>query len=63
MLSCETDGATIYYTLDGTAPSQSKTLYTGPIELSKSATLKAKAYKTGLLVSDEMSETYNISNV
>ena len=42
-ISCETAGATIYYTLDGSDPTTSSTLYSGPIAISADATLKAIA--------------------
>lgn len=47
-ISCETDGVSIYYTLDGSAPSSSSTLYTTPIEISSRKTLKAIAIKDDL---------------
>lgn len=40
-------GASIYYTLDGSAPNQGTKLYTGPLTLRSSATLKAVAYFKG----------------
>lgn len=43
-----TDGSSIYYTLDGSDPDQTKTLYTSPISVSSTTTIKAKAYKTGM---------------
>ena len=46
-ISCATSGAAIYYTTDGTAPSAQSTLYTGPITLSTTTTLKAIAIKNG----------------
>ncbi|GHT43099.1 alpha-1 2-mannosidase [Bacteroidia bacterium] len=42
-----TPGASIYYTLDGSEPSEKATLYTSPIPLTSSKTIKAKAYKDG----------------
>ena len=42
-ISCETAGATIYYTLDGSDPTTSSTLYSEPIAISADATLKAIA--------------------
>lgn len=44
-LSCATEGATIYYTLDGSVPDQWSTPYTGPVTISDDATLKAVAIK------------------
>ncbi len=47
-LGTNTDSATIYYTLDGTAPDRRSGIYTGPITIDKTTTLKAFAYKKGL---------------
>lgn len=44
VLSSTTPGATIYYTTNGTAPTNQSTVYTAPIPLSSSTTLKAIAY-------------------
>lgn len=42
------DGATIYYTLDGTDPDKNSTLYQGPFVLNEDATIKAVAYNGSL---------------
>lgn len=44
-LTCATEGATIYYTLDGKEPTAASTEYTAPIAISKTTTLKAVAIK------------------
>ena len=46
-IACTTDGATIYYTTDGTDPKTSgtKSAYSAPFQLSASATVKAIANK------------------
>ncbi len=44
-LSCATEGATIYYTLDGTVPDEMSTPYTGAITIDTDVTLKAVAIK------------------
>ena len=47
-ISCETSGASIYYTLDGSDPTTSSTLYSEPIAISADATLKAIAVASGM---------------
>lgn len=47
-ISCGTKGATIYYTTDGTTPSEASTLYTGTFNVSTEGTVvKAIAYADG----------------
>ncbi len=59
-LSCETDSIAIYYTLDGSSPSQASTHYTGPIFIGASQTLKARAFRTNWTASEIKSEVYVI---
>ncbi|PJI10445.1 MULTISPECIES: cellulose binding domain-containing protein [Clostridium] len=60
-LSSATSKAAIYYTTDGSDPTSSSTLYSGPITISKTTTLKAIAVKAGMTDSDVTSDTYTIS--
>ncbi len=50
-LGCDTKGAKIYFTLDGSEPTEESTLYKKAFELNKTTTLKYVAYKKGLLPS------------
>jgi hypothetical protein len=53
-----TSGASIYYTTDGSSPTQSSSLYTGAMTLTTSAVVKAKAFKSGYNASAEVSATF-----
>lgn len=46
-MACATAGASIYYTIDGSTPSAASTLYSDPITLSDTTTVKAIAVKGG----------------
>lgn len=52
------DDASVYYTLDGTSPTNNSTLYEGVITLNESATVKAIAVKDGCNNSAITSATY-----
>ena len=60
-ISCETEGASIHYTLDGTAPTASSALYTAPVAIATTTTLKAIAVKEGNADSEVASATYTIN--
>jgi hypothetical protein len=47
-ISTTTPGATIRYTIDGTEPTASSTVYNTPINISSTTTVKAKAWADGL---------------
>ncbi|OJX90697.1 MAG: hypothetical protein BGP01_04795 [Paludibacter sp. 47-17] len=57
-LTSATAGASIYYTVDGSTPDNTKTLYTAPFSVSATTTVKAIAYKTGMDASAVSSATY-----
>jgi hypothetical protein len=56
-----TAGASIYYTTDGSTPTQSSALYTGAMTLTSSAVVKAKAFKSGSNASMEASASFNVT--
>src|SRR5262249_16799933 len=58
-----TSGASIYYTIDGSTPSQSSTVYTGAMTLTSSTDLKAKAFKSGSSPSTEASASFAFASV
>ena len=60
-LSCSTEGADIYYTINGSTPTSSDTKYTGEISVSATITIKAIAVKSGMADSDVATETYTIA--
>jgi hypothetical protein len=57
-MSCATSGATIRYTTNGSDPTSSSTVYSGPLTLSATTTLKARAFKSGMTDSAVASGTY-----
>ena len=62
-LSDTTTGATIYYTVDGSAPTASSTQYSAPISLSATTTIKAFATAAGMMPSAVATGAYTISTV
>ena len=47
-INCNTEGATIYYTTDGSEPTTESSVYSSPISVSTTTTIKAMAVKEGL---------------
>jgi hypothetical protein len=57
-LACDTPAAQIRYTLDGSTPTATSSLYTMPFLLDYSATLTAKAFKSGAVSSAAATATF-----
>jgi hypothetical protein len=62
-LSTTTASAAIYYALDGSVPTPSSTLYSEPITISSTTTLKAIATAPGYVQSGISSATFSFSGV
>lgn len=66
-ITCATQGATIYYTIDGTEPTNQSTEYTAPFELTEAATVKAIAYDvtgaTSAVASKEFVKTLSVATI
>ncbi len=60
-ISCSTVGASILYSVDGTEPTPSSILYTNPVNISSTATLKARAFKTDWDASEIATANYEIN--
>lgn len=59
-LACATDNAEIRYTMDGTEPTETSTLYSAPISLTTTTTVKAKAFKTDWFTSATATAVYTV---
>ena len=62
-LSCATEGAEIYYTLDESEPTAESTLYTEPIALETTTTVKAVAIDAKGNASEVVSQKYVIYDI
>lgn len=62
-ITCATENAAIYYTLDGTEPDNNSTLYTAPITIDATTTLSAIAYADGLDASAVKTADYVLPTV
>jgi len=66
-LATETEGATIYYTLDGSKPFESGgrfpagLTYTGPVRIARTVCLRARALKPGFKPSTIVTHTYLVN--
>lgn len=59
---CSTEGVIIYYTIDGTDPDSTSTVYNTAINVAEDKTIKAIAYKEGMNPSNIASASYVIIN-
>ena len=60
-IACETEGATIHYTVDGTEPTAQSAVYGEPIAVGETTTIKAIAVKEGMTDSEIAEATYTIN--
>ena len=59
-ISCDTQGATIYYTIDGTEPTEASAVYENPIAVAATTTINAIAMKDGMTNSVMATATYTM---
>ena len=59
-IECPTD-ATVFYTLDGSDPDESSAVYTQPIKIDRTTTLRACAAQEGFALSQVTTQTYFVS--
>ena len=57
-ISSPTEGATIRYTVDGSEPDETSEIYTEPLNISETTTIKARAFKMGMRPSETVTATY-----
>ena len=62
-ISCATEGATIYYTTDGSDPTTSSSVYADPIVIDASKTIKAFAVKDGRSNSEIATALYTVAEL
>lgn len=59
-ISCSTSGAKIYYTIDGSDPTNSSIAYSKPFLVNTDMTIKAKAFKNEMIDSEIATANYQI---
>lgn len=60
-ITCSTAGASIYYTTDGSMPTEASSVYDEEIAINTDTTVKARAYKDGYVPSQVVSAAYIVS--
>ena len=61
-MSSATPNSTMYYTTDGTAPSTSSNLYSGPVTLTVTTTINAIAISSGAIQSTDSTAAYVVAS-
>ncbi|MDD2204628.1 MAG: CotH kinase family protein [Bacteroidales bacterium] len=62
-MSCSISGANIYYTLDGSEPTEASTAYSSPITVTSGIrTIRARTFAGGYLPSDIVTQTFFINS-
>ncbi|MFK7926071.1 MAG: lamin tail domain-containing protein [Bacteroidia bacterium] len=61
-LSCATAGVDIYYSTDGSEPSQADALYSAPLSISQHSSLRVRAYKSAYEASPVATASYMIDD-
>ena len=62
ILSTQTKGAVIRYTTDGSEPDENSTVYSSAIFITGDMTIKAKAFRTGMIPSDTLTVSYTVKS-
>lgn len=62
-ITSPTSGVTIYYTTDGSTPTTNSTVYSGPVTLNDTATVKAIAVKSGWANSEVVSTSVTVGTL
>jgi uncharacterized protein (TIGR02145 family) len=62
-VTCETEGATIYYTTDGSDPDMNSPVYSGPIPINGTTTVKVMAMADNMLPSEIVTAEFTINQV
>lgn len=60
-MSCSTSGAVIRYTTNGSTPTSRSSRYSGTLTISRTTTLKARAFRSGMSDSSTKTATYTIN--